>query len=196
MALIPFEKTKATVEKELNKTYAKILAFSEQLENDHIHQRIIDGQPPIIRMFYNCYQFNSSLIGVVNQIVEAVEVGEINNIDNYTESDFFFTRTIFALHNDHGTINTVKVPDILELDEIVHLLQKQIRYFCFINDLFPEDFGVNYRKPIKGIADIPLDLYQVIHLCLLNMKEQMEKISIQQEIFNTLQDTKKRKETA
>lgn len=188
-----FVKTKTLLKNNLNHTFNKIQSLSSEFNSDLFHQRLIDGQPPIIRMYYNCYQFNSNLIGIVNQIVEAIEVGEINNIENYTESDLYLTKTIYAIHNDHGTINTVKIPDILELEEIVLLLQKQIRYLTFIVELFPESLGTNYRKSISGIAEIPLDLYQIIHLCCLNMKSQIEKAEIQKEVFSALQSKPIRK---
>lgn len=159
--------------------------LEKRLNNTSLQQQAIistskkNSEPSQISRLINCYQFNAETIGILNKIVQAIELGNVNNIERYTEADLFFSKTIFDVHHQAKTFNQYDIPEILEVSEIIHLILKQIRYFKFIIDLFPDNYGTNYRKKLPGIAEIPLDLYQIIHIACLNLNAQLKAIELQ-----------------
>ena len=153
-----FEKTKSFINVEL----IQILSEIEK-------RTTINNQNNTISEMY-C--FNKLLINHIQNITERTYNCEVNQTNNYSESDFYFTSTIFNLHSKNG-FQKIKSEIQNSKEGKLETLKEQIKYLLFVNEEFPENIGANVTLPIKNISEVPLDLYQIIHLSILHTKKKL-----------------------
>lgn len=145
-----------------NKTKSKLtsefISILTQLKNLEKFNNSID-----LNKISKAYIFNQKLVVQLQKNYQDIYNNKINNPRSYKESDLYLSQTIYKLHKQNG----FKINNIESNQNFIIKIQEQIKYMLYLIEDLPEDYGINVISKIDGISNIPLDIYQIMHLSSL-----------------------------
>lgn len=140
------------------KLTSEFISILTQLKNLEKFNNSID-----LNQISKAYIFNQKLVVQLQKIYQDIYNNKINNPRSYKESDLYFSQTIYKLHKQNGfELNKTNTNQNFTIK-----IKEQIKYMLYLIEDLPEDFGINVISKIDGISNMPLDIYQIMHLSSL-----------------------------
>lgn len=123
-----------------------------------------------------CYYFNQCVLNHLYRVKQKILAGELNNQNNYLESDLQLTSSIIDCIIQYQKAE--KIGPYFSMKKIHEIIKTQLTCFNELMHYFPEDMAINYKIAPKEFTSIRLDFYQLIHLALLHSKCQLRTVEL------------------